>query len=82
MIKLKWGEETGITVPKEANKKEICSLEKKKQTGNLILQSELVWSHTQASGSNKSWKCGSPQLLSCSVVTGLPVELYMQMISD
>lgn len=30
MIKLKWGEETGITVPKEANKKEICSLEKKK----------------------------------------------------
>lgn len=29
MIKLKWGEETGITVPKEANKKEICSLEKK-----------------------------------------------------
>ena len=31
MIKLKWGEETGITVPKEASKKEICSLEKKKQ---------------------------------------------------
>lgn len=82
MIKLKWGE-AGITFQKEAKEKGNLFFRKKQsKTGNSICQSELVWPHTQAAGSNKSWQDGSSQLLSRSIVTELPVEVYVQMLSD
>lgn len=70
-------------IPKEAKEKGNLFFRKKQnKTGNIICQIELVWPHTQAAGSNKSWQDGISQLLSRSIVTELPVELYVQMLSD
>lgn len=70
----------GSIISKEANEEE-----------NLFFGKEEATSFAQVSwysstrihlGSNKSWNHRSAELLSPSIMTGLPVELYVQMISD